>query len=431
MAKDKKKMKPQDLLETFTPGYENVQGTYWPFQYNSRHPLFQPAWIPRMLNDQRVQFGLWMIKGPILSASRFYVDEPKSTPQRQSELKKFLVKNIERFWRTLKLMLRTRPPGLRRTSAVKALRAIEWGFSGSEGMYKRIGDQIHFDCLKCFHPRDVKIVTREGKKVGMTVKRVWGRQQKVYLGGPKGFWHIHRREENPWYGLSRLFGSFQPWFEMHTDGGAKDIRKLYYRKYAFSGEVMYYPIGDAPVGGVVGDQQMYNNKHIASQLLEKRRTGGVMALTNTRYEDGTRKWELVSAQPGPGGADVLDYHRMMKMELFEGMGVPAEVAEAAEVGAGWSGRRVPFEAFFSILQEMVNWLIFDFNEQILRPLVRLNFGIEEPDYEVIPFGLLRGPGDIEKMGQEASATPEVQQERLDEERYSFEDFLYTPYRIAC
>lgn len=385
------------LLETLTKEYDMVQGTYWPFQYNSRMPMFHSAWIPRMLCDQRIQFGLKMIKGPLLSASRFYIrDEaaPDATADKPTPLKRFLMKNVERFWRF---------------SANKALRAIEWGYSGNECLFKLHNGQIHFDSLKQLHPRDVRVVIKDGDKVGISVNRVPGHKGRVYLGGPKSLWHIHQREENPWYGLSRLFGAFYPWFEMHTDGGAKDIRKLYYRKYAFNGDVMYYPVEDMVTPALVsGDNldgiatEQFSSKWAAQNLIEKRRTGGTMALPNTRFEDGSKKWELQPATGGPGSADILDYHRMMKMEMFEGMGIPSEVAEAAEVGAGWSGRKVPFEAFFAILQEMLNWLIFDVDQQVFRELVQLNFGPGQ-DYEIIPFGLLQGPGDIEHQAQQAKA----------------------------
>ncbi len=382
------------LLSTLTANYDSTEGAFWPYQLNSRVPLFHTGWVPRMLTDQRIQLALRMIKGPILSASRFFIrDEAAPEATKPTPLKQFLIKNIDRFWRY---------------SAMKALRAIEWGFSGNECLFKLHDNQIHFDSLKIVHARDARVIIKDGQKVGISVKRVPGHNGKLYLGGPKGLWHIHQREESPWYGLSRLFGAFQPWFEMHTDGGAKDIRKLYYRKYAFSGEVMYYPVGDSPTPRdptnteTMSGSEQYSNKWIAQQLLEKRRTGGTMALPGTYYENGQRKWELSPAATGPGATDILEYHSMMKAEMFEGMGVPNEIVEAAEVGSGWSGRAVPQDAFFATLQEIVNWLIFDFDQQVLRELVRLNFGSDQ-DYEIIPFGLLRGPENIESTEKQTRA----------------------------
>ena len=116
----------------------------------------------------------------------------------------------------------------------------------------------------------------------------------------------------------------------------------------------------------------------------------------TRYEDGGRKWEIDTPSPGPGAAPVLEYHNDLKEEIFEGMGVPNEVAQATETGSGYSGRKVPQEAFMSMLQEIVNWLIYDFDQQVLRPMIHFNFSVKDHPYEIIPFGLLHGSGEDEQ-----------------------------------
>lgn len=369
------------------------------YRSNATLPPFTPHWIPYMLRDSRVQFGLRMIKGPILSASRFYIDDPKSSGDKHSPLKKFVIRNLTRFWRE---------------SAVKALRAIEWGYSGHEALYKLRHDLITFDALKVIQPKDVKVLTKDGNKVGISVQKVKGRRGKVYLGGPKGLWHVVGREENPWYGTSRLTGCFGPWLEFYDNGGAKDVRRLYYHKYAFAGETGYYPPGHIP-----GEDGSYgrSGKEVMRSILEKRKTGGVIMFPNTYDSEGRREWELLPATTGPGGIDVLQYHSDLKKEIFEGMGIPSEVVEAAQVGSGWSGRRVPESAFFSMLQELVNWLVYDFNQQVLLPLVELNYGISEPDYEIIPFGLAHGSeGEEEQEQGQPQPPPEPETPNVPEDR---------------
>lgn len=373
------------LLERpFTADYEPeaVQGFGY---YSATHnlPVFSQYWIPLMLRDQRIQFGLRMIKGPILAGSRFYVDDPDSTDTSQSDIKKFVIKNLTRFWRF---------------SAVKALRAIEWGYSGNECLYKLNDGEICFDALKILHPKDVKVLTKDGNKVGISVQKVKNRRGKVYLGGPKSLWHVVGREEYQWYGQSRLFGAFAPWMEFYASGGAKDIRRLYYHKYAFTGDVGYYPIGAPP--GAAGEYPK-SNREVMRSLLEKRKSGGVIMFPNTFDENGNRKWMIESGQGNAGVVDILEYHRILKQEMTEGMGIPSEVIEAAQVGSGWAGRMVPATAFFAMLQEYVNWLIFDFDQQVLRPLIQLNHGIKDPRYNIIPFGLLKGPEDEEEDEREA------------------------------
>ena len=375
-------MKPEDLLgKPFTADYEPLALQAGYMTGGQRRPRFSSRWINRMLPDQRIQFALRMIKGPILSGARFYVKDPNSSGDEHSPVKKYLIKNISRFWAH---------------SAAKALRAIEWGFSGNECLYRMEDDLICFDSLKIIHPKDAKILTLDGNKIGMSVGNVKGRRGRIYLGGPKGLWQVHNREEKPWYGLSRLFGAFQPWLEFHEDGGAKDIRRLYYHKYAFSGDVGYFPTGREPDTQSAPGSQPRSNREVMRSMLAKRKTGASIMFPGTRYEDGGRKWEIETPSPGPGAAPVLEYHSDLKEEIFEGMGVPNEVAQATETGSGYSGRKVPQEAFMSMLQEIVNWLCYDFDQQVLRPMVQFNFGAKDYPYEIIPFGLLRSTGEDEE-----------------------------------
>jgi len=376
-------MDAQDLLGKPSTGEYNPEAIQGFFSIQSRRPPFSPRWIPLMMSDSRIQFGLRLIKGPILASSRFWIDDPDSSSGKNSEVKDFCIKNIVQFWRW---------------SAVKALRAVEWGYSGSEAMFNVRDDNVCFESLRSLHAKDTRLLTVDGEKIGINVSNVKGRRGRVYLGGPKGFWHTQNREDHPYYGLSQLFGAFQPYLEFYSDGGAKDIRRLYYHKYAFSGEKGYYPVGDDPTTG--GGPGSRSNRDTMRNILEKRRSGAPVFFPGLYDDQGNRKWVIEDAQPGPGNADILEYHRDLKTEIFEGMGIPSEIIEAATVGSGWSGRSIPQAAFFSILQDMVNWLIFDFDTQILRPLVTLNFGIKDPQYQIVPFGLLQG--SEKEMKQEQS-----------------------------
>lgn len=382
-------MKASDLLaRPFTADYEPI-AVHLGWQGNIRRPLFSTRWVHRMLADQRVQFALRMIKGPCLSTSRFYVKDPDSTPEQPSKIKEYLVREVTRFWRH---------------SASKALRALEWGYSGNECVFRMSDGLVSFNALKTIHPRDLKIITLDGEKAGMSVSGVKNRKQRVYLGGPKGLWHVHGREENPWYGMSRLFGAFIPWLEFYEDGGAKDVRRLYYHKYAFSGDVGYFPTGREPDSQNQPGNQPRSNREVMRSMLTKRKTGASIMFPGSRDESGNLKWTIETPSPGPGATDVLEYHRHLKEEIFEGMGVPNEVVEAAETGSGYSGRKVPQEAFFSMLQEIVDWLIYDFDQQVLRPMVQFNFGVKDYPYEIIPFGLLKPSEDREKK-EEAAELP--------------------------
>ena len=361
-------MDPNQLLgKPLTADY--MPHGYWGmFMFARNRPVFSGSVIREMMSDPRGIFGLWLIKGPILSNARFKIETENE------EIKEFLVSNITRFWRN---------------SAARALKAVEWGYSASEVMYRVVEGQIHFDIIKDIHSLDCRAVTKGGVLIGFTVRDVpqKGRsadRQKMFIGIPKGFWHIHWRDRHPWYGLSRLFGAHIPWWEAWSDGGYRDIRRLWFHKNAFEGGVMYHPPGITRTKEGIA----ISNKDLAREMIEKKRTGGTLTLPNTMSSDGIRSWEYAPPAPNSIPAGLLEYGNSLKEELFEGMGIPPEVFEGGGGGFGAAtGRQVPEEAFFSVLQEMVQWLISDADQQIFRHLVRMNFGEDHAKYEIVPFGL--------------------------------------------
>lgn len=340
-----------------------------------------------MLTHPHIQIGLRFIKGRAITRSRFFLEE------KDPDIKNFLIQNLTRFWMF---------------SAERAFTALEWGFSGSECLYRMIEGKYYFNMIKNFHATDARVVTnKDGDKIGIKVSNVPSKKGKVYLGGLKSLWHIQGRQHHPWYGRSILFGAFEPWFESSKDGGGRDIRNLYFYKYAFAGESLYYPPGTTVSSDGTTEESLYIlNRDIAREIVEKRRSGAVAVFPNERDENGNLSWQWVPSTPGPGSAPILEYNGdYLKTEILEGMGIPREVIEAAETGSGYSGRAIPMEAFDSTLQDYVNWLVHDFDEQILRPLVKINFGVEA-SHNINPFGLSRGTvSDLKTERNEPDTIP--------------------------
>jgi hypothetical protein len=391
---------PQELLApAITEDYIPGGGVTFPlFLYARNRPIFNFMMVREMLQDPRVIYGLRLIKGPILSSTQFDIQVGGG-----SDLEGFLFQQITQFWRF---------------SAVKALKAIEWGYSGHEALYREDGPYIHFDMLKDLDPPDCKAVSRRGEIIGMKIKNIKGRndwnshQHKLpstggglgtndpYLGIPKAFWHIHDRERHPIYGLSRLYGPHIPWWETWSDGGYRDVRRLWFHKNAFEGGTMYHPPGVTRLsnGSVV------SNKDLARELIEKKRTGGVLTLPNTTIgpNGDARAWEYIPPEGNQVPTGLLDYGELLRAETLEGLGVPPEVVESqsSEGFGSSSGREIPQMAFFSMLQEIVNWLVYDFNVQILRHLVFINFGPGQ-SYDIFPLPLIEtvnmGGGDQQPM----------------------------------
>lgn len=380
---------PNELLNTITEDYL-PRPTRGLFTFLRDRPIFTLHQVLPMMSDPRVIFGLWLIKGPILSNSKFFVktEDPK--------IKEYLVNTINRFWRN---------------SAARALTAIEWGFSPHEVLYRTEQGLIHFDTLKELQPLDCRAIVKKGKFVGISVKGSRTQSQvteiqniDTYVGGPKAFWHVHWRDKHPFYGRSRLFAAHLPWWEKWTDGGYRDIRRLFHHKYAFDGGTLYHPTG------IYRNEQSGETvpyKDLARRMIEAKKTGGTYTLPNT-MNDGVRAWEPVPPNAPPGPTGLEEYGNQLDQEILEGLCVPPEVAQAEGTGA-FAGRRIPQQAFFAILQELVQWLISDADVQIFQPLIELNFGIDHAPYEIMPFGLIH---DAE---QETPGAPEDGQDQIGPE----------------
>lgn len=356
-------VKADDLVKEFTSDYMPA-GYAGLFYLGRNRPPFTHWTVREMLQDPRVRFGLSLIKGPIASMAKFQIQGENT------EANEYVAKQVNRFWKN---------------SLMRALRAIEWGYSGSEVVYRFMGGQLHFDRLKDIDPLDVRPVIKEGELTGINVRNVhWMKPSArgtipLYLGIPKAFWHIHNREFHAWFGQSRLYSAHIPWHEIWSDGGYRDVRRLWFYKNSFDGGTLYHPPGITRLP----NGQAISNKDLAREIVEKKRTGGVMALPTVATGDRNRAWEYEPAKANPAPGDLMEYGHDLRKEILEALGIPPEVieSESSEGFGSSSGRQIPALAFFSTLQELVQWLIYDLDNQVLRFLVGVNFGPVE--YEIL------------------------------------------------
>jgi hypothetical protein len=348
----------------------------YPYEVYRRAPLFTVRTIVEMLSDPTIRFGLWLIKGPILAKSRFYIK------CNQPEVKQWLVDNVSRFWRN---------------ASIRALKALEWGASCCEILWKmdETKGTVDFDDLKYLHFLDCRALTVNGMLVGANIRnnRGYGSQgvAKLKLLTPKVFWHVHSREVHPWYGESRLKGAYLPWLEAWTDGGYRDARRLFFHKYAFQGGGGYYPPGPQKVEIGPGQYEIRQAKDMMREILDKMKTGGSWAMPNTTDAAGTRQWEVIPPTVQPIPESLMELGNLLSDEELKGMGIPPEMARPEATGpmGGGNGRSIAQEAFFSILQEEVNRLIGDADKFVFKIGSKMNFGDDQ--YEIIPFSLLDIP----------------------------------------
>lgn len=351
-----------------------------------RRPRFSLGEVNWMLEDPRILLGLYFIKGPILAKTRFWLE------CKDKVLKEFLADGITTFWRKC---------------ASSVLTAVEWGFSCGECIFALGNDnRIHFTGYKKLGVKDCRPLTLQGALVGASVQNVPTDvgKRKINLFTPKVLWHVHGREHNPWWGQSRIKGSYLPWIESWEEGGFRDSRRLFFYKYAYAGGQIWHPPGgtpiEAPDGSSVGWQ---SNKKRAQEMAEKYRNGAVLIWPNTQ-QDGNYAWRFEPAQMGTPPTGLIEYGKDLRQEMVEGMGVPVELIEPIGTGA-YAGRRIPMDAFLSTLHDIACWLIADFDDQVLRPLAERNFGTGL-EYNIIPFGIIpRGNKEEAEEGQPPGQQP--------------------------
>lgn len=380
MAKRRGRKAQQRLLKTQTADYNPVLSVtpfYHSSIYHHRPPFYRFLHVPLMLADSRVRMAMLAYKGTITSLARFYVDEGDEQEANESEIKKYAVRQLTRWWRN---------------SASKMLDSLAWGWFAGEPLYRvnNLG-QTAFRGMREFRPMDVWPITKNGELVGIELHPYGNIADEPdtmkyhYLGGMKAFWHTHWRNEGRWWGQSRLYGAFQPWLDLHKYGGGYGLRDKYYYRHVYHGDIGRYPAGSVQDDN--GD--LVASKDVMRDILEKARAGEVIGLPSTRDEQSKEYlWDIQARNTGTAADDIRAYVKDLRCEMTEGMGIPEEVFQAAESGSGYSGRKIPEEAFRGMLTEVIFWMVNDFDEQILRPLIKFNFGYV-PDYEIIPFGIMK------------------------------------------
>lgn len=375
-----------ELTQVFTAEYEPVGfvRNYMPAAPHHR-PLFTSWAIEQMLQDPRIVFGLELIKGPIHAFTKFFSQEEASEASvhkmivetniefpyvvqcDDKEIEQYITKSIRRFWQT---------------GAIKALNALEWGYSGCEVIYKRQKSGrkplLVYDTMKDLDPRDIRCVTLQGGIIGLDLHptRASGGE---FIGIPKAFWHVHARERNRYHGHSRLFGAYAAWWEIWGEGGARDIRRNWFHRNAFDGGEMRYPMGYTKLP----DGTRVENRDLALEMLSKKRSGGYMVFPQQDL-NGKQAWEYTPPVASVEPQGMQSYMASLTSEELEGLGIPPEVIEGGGGGLGSSsGREIPMTAYLSTLRKIADFLIQDFSAQVLDYLIALNFR-KSVDYDIIP-----------------------------------------------
>lgn len=347
--------------------------------YTDLLPAFTWEAIREMRRDPKVDLGFGVATDPMRSAEF----ECSGDNAAHNE---FVLETIHSVWAR---------------SFDQLIETFAYGWSGYETMYRQRGSELVFDFLFDFNPLDCKPVHISKKIVGMTVRgaRIAGRHNNFHgkpcLWGMKKLFLANNPKFGELIGESLLRPAFAPWCEKHHRQGALHLRRLRFFKDAYTGDVIRYPQGRAfpqPDGSILYGED------IAREMVEERASGSVMAVPSNMYENTTTPlFDYSPPEHIPGGSEMLEYVSQLNQEIFDGIGVPNEIIEAAETGSGYSGRSIPFLVFLLQRQSLAEKLVKQIDKQMIRPLVSWNFGVKEPGYELTVKSLIDTIG--EQMGE--------------------------------
>lgn len=374
------------LLDVLTPGYRTslaIQG------------LFNPMGMPLMTWRQDIEImrrhpairqPLNYFKGGIAGAEFWGGANPdavEGSPEAEKGLPicpenekvgRFIKEQCERFWdRGVPTMQDS---------------GYEYGWTGAEALYDDSDGVLKWESLKTFSPVDTYLLTRDHEPVGVRVQNVIGAAKNVdlWFAGTdvpaKGLWYAHQPRFGSFYGESQLLAAWRPWRRLAWLGGAEIVVDGAIVRCGYQGPIARAPSEDlqGPPGipnttlDSQGNPRRYA-RDIMRQIVEQYMAGGSVVLPSTRDDKGEFKYQLeVPTSVLTGIEGLIGYVKYLCDEITAGIGVPPELLQAAETGSGYSGRRIPLEAFLANQQCIADAFLNMFVVQVLRPLVRWNFG---------------------------------------------------------
>jgi hypothetical protein len=374
------------LLEQETIGYKPSLPVIGMFGTDGLPLMWLRQDLELMLTHPVVRQALGYFKGGIAGAEFWGGPNPDAadgTPEadkglpicpENDQVGRFIKEQCERFW----------------DRGVPHIQSgYEYGWVGCENVYGEDDGVFKWDSLYHFSPRDTYLLTQDFKPVGIRVKGVQGGSKPLdlWMAGDaipaKAMWYAHNPRYNTYYGQSQMVGAWRPWRRAAWKNGAESVLDMAAHRGGVGWIVGRYPPDDlqGPNPGAPnttldsqGNPRRFA-RDIMRQIIEQAKAGAGVGLPNTLDAQGNYKYNLEILQ---GLADKLEsmtgYLDHLYDQITQGIGVPPELLEASESGSGYSGRRIPLEAFLANQQQIADAILKLFVDQVMRPLVRMNFG---------------------------------------------------------
>lgn len=327
--------------------------------------------------------------------------KPISPDQRVAE---FVVAHCERFWQ-------------RGVPLIQEGGYVH-GWCPGEHIYREINGMLTWSHLKAFHPHDGFILTCNFQPVGVRVKGVRNKQPvDMWLANEhipaKGCWYAHRPRYGQFYGRSQLIGAWRPWRRLGWRDAVEQVIDAAIYRAGYVGPIVGHPPEDMQTAqtGIPGTRAdgaghpRRSARDVARQMVEWAKAGAGFTKSTAKYpqtQGGGDKWTIDFPQHVMDVSPLISAAQYLESQIMLGIGVPPELIKASETGSGYSGRSIPREAFLDGQQKIADALLQMFVEQVLRPLVLLNFG--DVPFEVSCKSLLKSQSD-EKQGQGQQPQP--------------------------
>lgn len=365
---DRSKIEQLLTGDALTTGYRSTLPDWLYWNQDTVPQLYLLRDIEIMLLHPVVHSALSFYKGGISTVDfEIKCDQPEAA--------EFVYEQCQRFW----------------DRGVPLLQGgYEYGWIGLENNYDDDAGKLCWDSLMQFSPRDTFLLTQDYKPIGVRVKNVrkkgsvdlWLASQDVPA---KALWYVHCPRFNAFYGRSQLQGAWRAWRRLAWKDGLETVIDHGLYRYAFTGPVIKYPDEaiQASAQGIPAttlDAQgrpMRYCRDVARQIAEWAKTGAGIGIPSTMYDQtagGGPKWDVQFPKHVLDVAPLIGAAKYLHDQIYYGVGVPPELLSASESGSGYSGRAIPMEAFITQQQRLADAILHLFVEQVLRPLVRWNWG---------------------------------------------------------
>lgn len=288
-----------------------------------------------------------------------------------------------------------------------------YGWAAGEHIYKEVSGMLVWSHMKDFHPNDAHILTLNYDPIGIRVKNIKNRQPiNLHLASEnipaKACWYAHRPRFNQLYGRSQLLGAWRPWRRLGWRDAVEQVIDAAVYRAGYVGPIIGHPQEDSPTAqtGIPATQvdgrgvPRRSARDVARQMIEWAKAGAGFTKPTTKYtqaQGGGDKWTIDFPEHVMDVRPLIEAARYLEDQIMLGIGVPPELVKAGGTGSGYSGRSIPREAFLDGQQKVADGILQMFVEQVIRPLVKWNFG--DVPFSVSCKSLLKTQSD-DKMGDE-------------------------------